>query len=622
MNMSRNDPCPCGSGLRFKKCCGKIKNEMSAVIRFASTPAPDEMEPLIALFHTGRYAELESQSHLLLKRYPDSGFAWKLLGTALGVQGKDALLALQQAAALLPDDVDAHNNLGNTLQDLGEFEGAVASYRRAIEIKPDFVSAQYNLGIALSALGRADEAVESYHRALAIKPDYAEALSNLGNAQRDLGQHDSAMSYYLRALAIKPDCLDANRAYLTALLYHPNITVERLFDEHIAFAERTCAALGGFGQPTFNSRNARKKLRIAYVSSDFRNHPVGRNIRPLLERHDRCNFEVYLYGDVKRPDSMTDWFKSMADSWCSIVGISDAAAAEIIRRDEIDILVLLAGRFDDNRPLIAAYQPAPVQVSFHDPATSGLKEMSYLLVDRMLSPRDTVERFTERIVHLPTYYVHAPMERTPDVSPLPARKKGYITFASFNNPSKVNEQVVILWSRVLQAVPGSKLILKYKNTFGNAKVRQRYVELFQAQGIEAHRLELANADEAVEQHLARYAEVDIALDPFPFTGSTTTFEAVWMGVPVVTLLGDHMVARWSGSMLKKLKLDALITHSEAEYVEIAQHLAQNLDQLELLRAGLRERVAQSPLCDERGRARQIERVYRWMWAKWCAEQAT
>ena len=186
----------------------------------------------------------------------------------------------------------------------------------------------------------------------------------------------------------------------------------------------------------------------------------------------------------------------------------------------------------------------------------------------------------------------------------------------------MNERVVALWARVMHAVPGSRLMLKYKNVFGNESLRRHYLAIFLAHGIEAARVDMVSASDTGSQHLARYVDMDIALDTFPFTGSTTTFEALWMGVPVITLLGDHMVARWSGAMLKKLKLTELVAHTEDEYVEVARHLAQDLERLQALRAGLRERVAQSPLCDEKGRARQVEKVYRWMWAKWCTEQRT
>lgn len=623
---------------------------------FAS-PAPSsiELDRLVALFHAGRYAELEVQASLLLGKFPKSGISWKLLCASLQMQGKDALRALQKAAELLPDDAEAQNNLGLVLQDLKQFDSAVASYRRALKIdpdnaevwnslgtalqdigqldaavdsyhralkiKPDFVEGYNNLGIAFQELRRQDDAVACYHRALKIKPDYEEAHRNLGVALASLGQLDEAVASYRRALEIKSDSLDTNRDYLAVWLYHPEITLEQLYEKLSSYAVRMSAGLHEIDRYFPNTRDPRRKLRIGYVSSDFRYHPVGRNILPLIGCHDRSKFEIYLYGNVLRPDSVTEWFKSTVTAWRSIVGVSDQDAAEMIRRDEIDILVLLAGRFDDNRPLIAACRAAPVQVSFHDPVTSGLKAMDYLITDHGLSPRDTQELFTERLFHLPTFYVHPPSINMPDVGLPPAREKGYVTFGSFNNPAKVNEQVVALWSRVLHAVPGSRLTIKYQNTFGNESLRRRFLDLFLTHGIEAQRLDLVSASDSGEQHLARYAGIDIALDTFPFTGSTTTFEALWMGVPVITLLGDHMVARWSGSMLKKLKLNELVAHNEAEYVQIAQGLAQNLDHLESLRAGLRERVANSPLCDEKGRAHQLERAFRWMWAKWCAEQA-
>lgn len=648
MNVSRNEPCPCGSGKKFKRCCGKTAGKS------APAPTPIELDRLVALFHAGRYAELEAQASLLLGKFPESGISWKLMCASLQMQGKDALRALQKAAELLPDDAEAHNNLGLAWQDLGQFDNAVASYRRALKIdpdhaevwnnlgtalqdigqldaavdsyrralkiKPDYAEGYNNLGIAFQELRRQDDAVACYHRALKIKPDYEEAHRNLGVAFASLGQLDDAIASYRRAMEIKPDSLDTNRDYLVVWLYRPETTVDTLYEKLSSFAVRMSAGLHEIDRPFLNIRDPRRKLRIGYVSSDFRYHPVGRNIMPLIGCHDRSKFEIYLYGNVLKPDSVTEWFKSAVTAWRSIVGVSDQDAAEMIRRDEIDILVLLAGRFDDNRPLIAACRAAPIQVAFHDAATSGLKAMDYLITDHGLSPRDTKEQFTERLFHLPTFYVHPPLINVPEVSTLPAREKGYVTFGSFNNPSKVNEQVVALWSRVLHAVPGSRLTIKYKDIFANDSIRRRFFDLFLAHGIEGTRLDLASASDSNELHMARYAEIDIALDTFPFTGSTTTFEALWMGVPVVTLTGDHMVARWSGSMLKKLKLDNLIAYDEAEYVEIAQGLAQNLGRLELLRAGLRGRVAQSPLCDEKRRTYQLERAFRWMWMKWCKDQ--
>lgn len=652
MNVSRNAPCPCGSGKKFKLCCGKVAGKGPARSLAAAEPSSIEFNRLIALFNAGRFAELESQAESLLASFPQSGFTWKLLCASLQMQGKEALGALQKAAEFLPSDAEAQHNLGLALQDLGRFDDAAACYRRALKISPDnpeihnslgtalqeigqhdaaikcykrvlqlmpgHAVAYNNLGIVFQELRQLDDAVESFRHALRIDPDSSEARRGLGNALFKLGRFDEAIAQFSSALEIHPDTLDIKRAYLSSWLYDPGTASSALFEKLTTGVASMSAGLHEIARPFGNFRDPRRKLRIGYVSSDFRYHPVGRNIMPLIGCHDRNKFEIYLYGNVLKPDSLTEWFKNAVTVWRSIVGVSDQDAAEMIRRDEIDVLVFLAGRFDDNRPLIAACRAAPVQVSFHDPVTSGLKAMDYLLTDHGLSPRDTKEQFTECLFHLPTFYVHPPSTNMSDVTLLPAHERGYVTFGSFNNPSKVNAEVAALWSRVLHAIPDSRMVIKYQDVFKNKSLRSLFLERFREQGIGENRIELIDTLDSGSQHLARYETIDIALDTFPFTGSTTTFEALWMGVPVVTLLGDHMVARWSGAMLKRLKLDELIAQSEDEYVKIAQALAQDTDRLATLRAGLRERVARSPLCDETRRTRQIERAYRWMWAKWCA----
>jgi predicted O-linked N-acetylglucosamine transferase (SPINDLY family) len=319
------------------------------------------------------------------------------------------------------------------------------------------------------------------------------------------------------------------------------------------------------------------------------------------------------------PDATTANLKSLADGWRSIVGRSDGEVAELIRSDRIDILVVLAGRFDRNRPLVAAYRPAPVQVSFHDPATSGLAVMDYLIADQVLSPRRTSEKFTERIVRLPGFYTAAPIEDAPPVMPSPQLSSGTITFGSFNSPAKMTEDVVQLWGRVLQQVSGSRLILKYKNRLSSLEAA--LCETLAASSLAGDRLEVITTVTNHRSHLELYNRLDIALDPFPFTGSTTTFEALWMGVPVITMAGSNMAARWSASMLHALDLDELIAHSPDEYVAKAAALAANPARLVVLRATLRERLAASPLCDGRLRARQFERLLGALWRRWRTQAA-
>jgi protein O-GlcNAc transferase len=311
---------------------------------------------------------------------------------------------------------------------------------------------------------------------------------------------------------------------------------------------------------------------------------------------------------------MTEQLRTLTDEWRWTIGLGDAELAAQIRQDRIDVLVLLATRLDKGRPLLAAHRAAPVQVSFHDPGTSGLAAMQYLIADRVLVPSRPVERFTERVIRLPSFYIHAPIDNAPEVAVLPAAGRGYVTFGSFNNPAKVNDRVLALWGDVLRAVPHSRLKLKFKNWFANPGV---YGRVLKGLGVDPDRVEFGLTDTAQSDHMALYAEIDIALDPFPFTGSTTTFEALWMGVPVVTLLGEMMVGRWSASMLHALKLDELIANSPARYVEIASTLAGDLARLSALRAGLRDRLRGSPLTDGQGRARQMGRVYRALWRRWC-----
>jgi len=284
-----------------------------------------------------------------------------------------------------------------------------------------------------------------------------------------------------------------------------------------------------------------------------------------------------------------------------------------MRQDGLDILVVLAGRFDDNRPLLALHHAAPVQVSMHDPATSGLAEMDYLIADRNLVPRGAAEKFTERVVCLPTFFLHPSLADADPPGEPPCVRGGQITFGSFNNPAKINLEVVALWVRVLREVPESRLILKYMGAFAAAGLRARYLELFRRHGITEERVIISrDGPEGRLSHLARYAQVDIALDTHPFSGSTTTFEALWMGVPVVTLEGDRMVSRWSAAMLRKVGLSHLVADNESGYVAIARGLAADPAGLARLRAELRDRVARSPLCDERARVRQLERVYRFL----------
>jgi len=568
----------------------------------------------------GRYGEAIQYYRQAIELQPDQALAHANLANVFAERQQwiEAESALRHALALEPARPEFYNCLGIVLYATGRSQEALSMHDQAIRLSPAFGYFYSNRANARQALSDFDGAVSDLTTAIACHGQDATLRTDLGGILISLGEIARAQAVFRETLEVSPEHTQAARYLLMAALYDPEIALQPLFEMHRQFARRhrRDSRRAAF----LNQCTAERPLRIGYVSSDFRRHPVARNLRPLIEYRDRQEFEIYLYAEVKKPDANTEWFKQQADGWRSIIGLPDEAAARLIREDRIDILVLLAGRFDDNRLLIAAYRAAPVQVSMHDPATSGLDEMDYLIADAHLVPRDTAERFTERIVRLPSFYLHAPLTDAPAVSPLPMQTRGHVTFGSFNNPAKINERVVALWSAVLHAVPDSKLLLKYRAVFNVPSVKARYLKLFAQHGIAAERILLAGEIEDIDRHMQRYAEIDIALDTYPFTGSTTTFEALWMGVPVVTLMGERMAARWSGAMLRKLQLPELIAEDETGYVAIAKTLASDPGRLAELRAGLRDKVARSPLCAERQRAKQIERAFRWMWRKWCVDK--
>jgi len=316
---------------------------------------------------------------------------------------------------------------------------------------------------------------------------------------------------------------------------------------------------------------------------------------------------------------VTEKFRDCADHWRPTVNKTDARIADMIRADDIDVLVSVAGHFDNNRPLVCAHRPAPVQVSFHDGATSGLAEMDYWLTDGFLHPPGTQEIFTEELFHLPVFYQWPPIAEAPPVGPLPAEKADFVTFASFNNPAKLNDDVIGLWAEILQSVPGSRLMLKFKNIYSQPSLCDRVSAKFKAHGIDAERIEMVSSLDTITEHLGHYAKVDIALDPFPFNGATTTYQTLWMGVPVISLAGETFISRAAGSILHHAGLDELIAETPEDYVAAARDLAADIPRLIELRAGLRDKVASSPLCAAPAYARNVEAAFREMWRWWCGK---
>ena len=550
---------------------------------------------------------------------PDFAEAHGNLGTALMGMGQleDATECFNKVIAIDPEDALAHYNLGSVLQERGKFEDAAAAHRKAIGFEPDFTEAHNNLGTALQTMGRLEEAAECYRSVLELNPAFDEARNNFATVLQKLGHLSEAAHVFRGILATDSGNVEAGRNLLYLTLNIPGLSVEEIFAEHLRFSECHARDIKANADSFANIPDPDRRLKIGYVSSDFRDHAVGSALLPVLSSHDRAAFEIFCYADIPRPDAVTEKFRGCADHWRPTFNKSDAQVAEMIRADGIDALLSVAGHFDRNRPLVPAYRTAPVQVSFHDGATSGLAEMDYWLTDDYLHPPNTPEIFTEELYRLPAFYQWPPIEDAPEVSPLPAEHAGFITFASFNNPSKLNAGVLKLWAEILKSVPASQLLLKFKNLYDQPTLRDRILGGLDECGVDVERVELASSLDSINEHLARYAEVDIALDPFPFNGATTTYQTLWMGVPVISLSGETFISRATGSVLHHVGLDELVAETSEDYVRVACDLAGDLTRLKELRSGLRDRVASSPLCNASAYTGHVEAAFRDMWRRWC-----
>jgi predicted O-linked N-acetylglucosamine transferase (SPINDLY family) len=401
------------------------------------------------------------------------------------------------------------------------------------------------------------------------------------------------------------------------LNYDPAQTPETLLDAHRAF-ERTLPPVPA-PAPHANARDLERPLRVGYVSADFCAHPVGYFILPVLAAHDRARVAVHCFSGRLVEDDVSARLRGHAAAWRSTVGVDDAALAAQIRADGIDILVDLGGHTAGNRLGAFARKPAPIQVTWLGyPATTGLRAIDYRLSDAFADPADADRQSVEALVRLPGgFHCYVPADAAPDVAPAPARAQGVVTFGSFNNLSKVNARVIAAWGRVLAAVAGSRLLVKAR-PLADPDTRARYQALFAQAGVAPERVSLIATATSWRDHMAQYGQVDIALDTFPYNGTTTTCDALWMGVPVITLRGDRHAGRVGVSLLSHVGLPELIADTLDDYVAKAAALAGDLDRLAALRTGLRPRLVAAPIGDPQRFTRALEDAYREMWRRWCA----
>jgi predicted O-linked N-acetylglucosamine transferase (SPINDLY family) len=580
--------------------------------------APLHNELGITFMDQGKLDEAVGSYRQALLLHPDFPEAHNNLGIALMNQGHlaEAVALYRQALALRPDYPEGLNNLGNALARQQKRDEAAAAYRQAISLRPSYAEAHHNLGLALAARGKRDEAVASYERAVQLRPHYAEALNNLGNAYKDQGRIDEAIASYRKAVAARPGDAAIHSNLLYALHHRAGYSPDAVFAEHLVWARQHAGPAAPGPRPHPGEPDPGRRLRIGYVSPDFREHVMGRYSEAVIRTHDRGGFEVFCYADVHNPDGMTGRIRAAADQWRSLVGLSDARAAELILRDRIDVLVDQAGHTGGNRLRLFARKPAPVQVShFGYLYSTGLAALDYRLTDAYADPPGLTERYhTETVVRLPEVLWCYPPPPSPEVGSLPALEAGHVTFGSFNNLSKVTAEVIALWSRVLAAVPGSRLlVLAGAGRGGDERVRAAFAR----HGVREDRVTLVGR-RGREEYFRLHHQVDVCLDTFPYTGCNTTADALWMGVPVVSLAGATCMARQGIAALAHVGLEGLVVQTPAAYVEAAVRLAGDLPRLRELRAGLRERMSRSPLTDVPRFARHLEEAYRGMWRRWCA----
>ena len=577
----------------------------------------------VALRALERYPEGAAALRQALTLRPDYPEALSNLGLVLHQMSEfeEAIDSFRQAIALRPNMPGFHLNLGGTYLHLGRYEDAAASFRTTLQHNPNHAAARSNLGVALIKLGQLDAAEVEMRKAIELKPGSAEAWRGLGMALREQGKMGESLDALGQAITLEPDNLEGRQQ----LLFVENYLGKGTPAEAASHARAFGAMLPPGESSRFgNSPDPERPLRVGFVSADFRRHPVAQFVGHLLPLFDRRRMDVTLYANQTITDEVTAVLKQVEDKWQPIKTLRDDAAERLIRDDGIDILIDLSGHTGGNRMGLFGRRPAPVQATWLGySGTTGLATIDHIIADASVIPPGDETNFSEVPIRLPDAYLcYAPPTFsgfTATVAPPPALANGYVTFGSYNKLDKMSDATVACWARVLHAVPRSKLLLK-SATFTKAEVCRVTEARFAAHGIAADRLVLKPQNSSYLLHFQSYSEVDICLDPFPYNGTTTTCDAFWMGVPMVTLVGDRFISRVGSSLLRAVGLGDLVADDVEAYVAIASRLAADLPRLKTIRSTLRDDLVSGPLGDAPRFARNFEAALREIWRRWCLTQ--
>jgi protein O-GlcNAc transferase len=593
--------------------------ELAAAIGLLETAA--RIEPLVAAHSINLgiaycqrrdFAAAESILRTVLAREPDNADAAFNLGNALRGLGRprEALEQYRHAAELRPVHAEALNNLGNVHKELGDFPRAMAAFDAALLVRPDYVTAMNNAGCLLRTLGRSDEAEDMLRRGLAVDPHHAALYDNLGNVLKDAGKLDDAIGCFRHSLELAPanSMTHSNLAYA---LSFQSLSAQPILDECARWGARFAAPLARCDIDRTVDLSPERRLKVGYVSADFREHCQTLFTLPLLSHHDRASLEIFCYSSVERPDDYTRRIARHVDVWREVRALDDDALCRLVREDGIDILVDLTMHMANGRPLLFARKPAPVQIAWLAyPGTTGIDAIDYRLSDPRLDPDGFDAHYTERTLRLAdSFWCYDPLSDDVEPGPPPSVARGYLTLGCLNNPCKLTDRTLELWSGVMRALPDARLKLMAPA----GRHRRRLLERLGTHGVDAARVSFLEFRPRAE-YLRAYRDIDFGLDTLPYNGHTTSLDALWMGVPIVTRVGATSVGRAGLSQLFHLNLVDLAAESDAAFVERAVALARDVPRLSALRRTLRARMQRSPLMNASRFAKNVEHAYRRAWA--------
>lgn len=578
----------------------------------------------IADFFLGEYQEAQKQILRAINLNKKDADSITVLGNILRHQGriKEALECYERALEINKDQSAALNGKGLCLIDFKRseesMEEAVKCFQRGLEINPNQAELYYNMGVAYAYLGRLDEAMNAHLQAIRLDPESHAAHNNLGLVLQDIGRLDEALTEFDQAIHLthkKQVCYYSNKLF--ALNYHPDKSAEEIFSAYQEFDRLFGLPYHHQWRPHPNDPDPERRLRIGYISGDFRAHSTCYFLEPLLANHDHSQFEIFAYVNNVALDAQSWRYRELVDRWVPIAALDDAAAAERIRADRIDILIDLAGHTAGNRLGIFARRPAPVSTTWMGYGyTTGLSAIDYFLADPVFAPPGSEPLFAERLWYLDRpCFTYRPNPGMGEPGPLPALRQGFITLASLTRGIRINDRVIRVWSEILKRLPQARLVIDSKG-MSSPGMQDHWAARFAVHGIARERLQIGCHSPPWD--LLR--EIDLSLDCFPHNSGTTLCESLYLGVPFITLAGRPSVGRVGSAILTAAGHPEWIAHSEEDYIAKVLDLASDLDRLATIRANLRAELESSPLRDEPGFARAMERAYRTMWQQWCAGQ--